>query len=317
MADHFHLVAEHLPWLVETIELGVHLHAQVIIVHTVESVDGIAMDVSDGIRIVALLDFLHIPAFGIVERRHHIEILEECESGTHRDAMLEPVSPLTQPRLQKQVILRTDGVGYASCILQGDLFVPAFFTRRLLALERIESVQGDVQVRERNTDGRVACVLRHIEGTRQVQSDGREGVRIAHTGSLRIVGVQGRIIQTAQVTAVIATGRKVHIGREATVRACLLILTMAPRDFKVFGHHIVRHVLFAGLGHEVAGIERTRILVALVIVGLGSKPPRSLRKDFAQHFQVHIVADGEIVSPVAQIEASVHFIPESRHDETR
>ena len=81
--------------------------------------------------------------------------------------------------------------------------------------------------------------------------------------------------------------------------------------------HIVRHVLFAGLGHEVARIERTRILVSLVIVGLGGKSPRSLRKDFAQHFQVHVVADGEIVSPVAQIETTVHFIPESRHDEPR
>ena len=231
--------------------------------------------------------------------------------------MLEPVSPLIQPRLEKQVVLRADGVGHASGILHGDLFVPTLFARRLLALERIESVQGDVQVRECYTDGRVACVLRHIEGTRQVQSDGREGVRIAHTGSLRIVGVQGRIIQTAQVTAVIATGRKVHIGREGAVRACLLVLAMAPRELEVLGHHIVRHVLFAGLGHEVARIERTRILVSLVIVGLGSKPPRSLRKDFAQHFQVHVVADGEIVSPVTQIETTVHFIPESRHDETR
>ena len=147
MADHLYLVAEHAPRLEEPVKFGVHLHTHVIVVHTVEPVDGIPMDVSDGIRIIALLDFPHIPPFGIVERRHHIEILEKREGGTHRNVMLESVVPFMQTLLQNQVVLRADGVRHTARILKGNLFIPAFFSCRLLALERIDTVQGNVQVR--------------------------------------------------------------------------------------------------------------------------------------------------------------------------
>ena len=92
---------------------------------------------------------------------------------------------------------------------------------------------------------------------------------------------------------------------------------MVPGKLEVLRHHVVRHVLLTGLGHQVTGIEGTAILVSLGIVGLGGKPPRTLREDFSQHLQVNIITDGKVISPVTKIEATVHFIPESRHDETR
>ena len=282
-----------------------------------EAIDGIPAYITHFIRVIALHHLPQIPTFRIVERRNNIEILEQSKCRTYRNIVLETIVPLVQPCLQDQIVLGTDGIGDTTGILQGNLFIPTFFSGCLFTLERINTVQGNVQVRRRYTDGRVTRILSDIECSGQVQTNGRESARITHTGSLRIVGIHFRIIQTAQITTVITTCRKIHIRRETAVRTCLLVLAMAPSYLKVFGNHIIRHVLLAGLCHQIAGIERTTIFITLGIVRLGGQSPGAFRENFSQDFQVHIVTDGKIISPVTQVKTTVHFIAERRHDEAR
>ena len=91
---------------------------------------------------------------------------------------------------------------------------------------------------------------------------------------------------------------------------------MTPRNSEVFGNHIIRHILFTGLSHQITRIERTTELITFVVIGLGREAPRTFRENFSQHLQVHIIIDGKVVPTVTQIETTIHFITESRHNET-
>ena len=77
MTDHFNLVTKQfLPRFVETIHLGIHLQTQIIVIHTVETVDCISPHIIRCRRIITLLYLAHIPTLGIVKRRHDIDIFE-------------------------------------------------------------------------------------------------------------------------------------------------------------------------------------------------------------------------------------------------
>ena len=217
-------------------------------------------------RIIALLYFSQIPAFRVIERRNDVDILEQVESCRNRNLVLHTVLPLCQRCLKQQIILCTDGVGNTSGVLQWNLFVPALISCRFFTLERINTIQWDIYVRKRHAQRRVTRVLCDIECSRDVQSDFRKVTWVAHTGSLGILRILLRVIQTAQTGTVVTTGSKVHTGRERTVRIGLSILPVTPLDTEVFRHRIVGHVFLTRFCHQIAGIERATEFITLVIV---------------------------------------------------
>ena len=79
---------------------------------------------------------------------------------------------------------------------------------------------------------------------------------------------------------------------------------MAPLHLEAGGFLIVGHVLFAIHRTLVAGKERTAVTIALAIVRRSSNTPRALGVNLTNEFQVHLVADGKIVTTIAQIETS-------------
>ena len=78
----------------------------------------------------------------------------------------------------------------------------------------------------------------------------------------------------------------------------------------------VRHSLVTRLRILVTEEEGTGILVSLAVVACRRKSPRTLGVDFSQQFQIPLVADGEIISTVTEIETAVALITIGRHNET-
>ena len=77
--------------------------------------------------------------------------------------MVPTVAPvLYQVRLEESVLLGVDAVGYLSGVRHGNLLIPAFVAHNVLALERIESRERDVEVGQRYSQRRVAHVLREV-----------------------------------------------------------------------------------------------------------------------------------------------------------
>ena len=212
--------------------------------------------------------------------------------------MLHTIGPFIQSLLQNQIILGINRVRHLTGILKWDFFVPTFITYRLLTLERINTVQWNIQVRQRHADRRVPCILRNIECTGQIQSYLGKVTRITHTRRLGIIWILLRIIQTTQVTLVITTGCKVHISRKRTVGTGLGILSVAPCNSEVFCNHIVRHILLTCLRYQITGIEITTISVSFIIIGLRGKSPWALCKNLTQHFQIHTITDSKIISTI-------------------
>ena len=63
--------------------------------------------------------------------------------------MVPSVAPVTgKVGVQKLVFLGVDGVADLSCVAHGDLLIPAFLSGGMLALERVETADVDVEVRQ-------------------------------------------------------------------------------------------------------------------------------------------------------------------------
>ena len=92
---------------------------------------------------------------------------------------------------------------------------------------------------------------------------------------------------------------------------------MRPLDREAGFTYVVRHVLVARHRILVAGIERTAVTIALLIIGCCRESPRALSIDFTQEFKVDLVVDGKIVAAITQIEATRRLVTISRHDDTR
>lgn len=92
---------------------------------------------------------------------------------------------------------------------------------------------------------------------------------------------------------------------------------MAPQYLKVGLLRVVGLALLAIDRFEVADVEAAAVFVALHIARLRAHSPRTLGVDFARESQVSIVAEGEVVAAVAQVEASLVVIAECRHDHAR
>ena len=90
---------------------------------------------------------------------------------------------------------------------------------------------------------------------------------------------------------------------------------MAPQHLEVGLLGVVGHAFVAEDGLEVVDAERATVLVALGVGGLGAYAPRTLGVDLTGKRQVDVVADGQIVTAVAQIEAAVVVVSEGGEDD--
>ena len=89
-------------------------------------------------------------------------------------ALPNPGIETVSPRVEQQVFLGVDLVVQRSRVAHRDLLIPAFGAYPLLALERIELGDRDVEFGERHAYGRVAHILVQVHRRTQTHADARE-----------------------------------------------------------------------------------------------------------------------------------------------
>ena len=307
---------------VHAVYLGVDAHAGAIVVHAVEAIYRIAHfcsgTVGAGCRIPVFHHFTRVPAFGVVHTGSHIEVLEQGKGGADGNFVLHTVLPVSdQVRLEEQVVLGLYAVLQSSGVAYGNLFVPFLFAHSFLSFEREDSGQRNVQVGQSHVDRRVAHVLCNVRCSRQRQFLVEQVACIADTGGLGVLRHGLRVVHVVDVGTLVATGGEVHTGRECLVGVGFGILAVRPHNLEVLGHRIVRQSLIARLGHLVAGLQQTGVFVSLDVVRLCIQCPRTFGEDVSPYFQVHLVADGKVVTSVGQTETTVRVVHISRHQESR
>ena len=92
---------------------------------------------------------------------------------------------------------------------------------------------------------------------------------------------------------------------------------MCPTDIETVTLAVVRHLFLAAHIASVLYVDTTVELVALDIPRLGIYSPRTLGIYIACNLQIQIIVDSPIVAYTAHIQASVIFVAELRHDQSR
>ncbi len=159
MAYHLHLVAENLPRLVETVNLGVERDRRVEVEKIVESV-GRVLHLARCLRVplTAYLTGIHTVVDGNLRR--YVDVLEEAERGRHRYVVLNAVAPvLDEAFLEKLVLLCRQRILELSGVRHPYLLVPAFASYGALALERSKLRHGYSKVWETDRQRLVLVAL--------------------------------------------------------------------------------------------------------------------------------------------------------------
>ena len=168
----------------ETIKFGRGTDAHVPVVHIMETIGRIShLDLL--LLVPRLSDLISVHTVRKVEVRTDVDVLEEREVGTYRNAMFPSVAPVfNKIALEKQVFLRGDGVAHMSCIAQCYLLIPSLVTHHLLATEWIETRNVDIEVGQSDCQRRVAHVLREVGSCRQRHTYARKvGAPVDRRGS--------------------------------------------------------------------------------------------------------------------------------------
>ena len=92
---------------------------------------------------------------------------------------------------------------------------------------------------------------------------------------------------------------------------------MVPLDLEALLLGVVGHSLVACLRVLITEVERSVVTVSPAVVAGRAQTPAALRVDLAEQLQVPLVADGEVVASVAEIEAAVILLAIGGHDEAR
>ena len=123
-----------------------------------------------------------------------------------------------------------------------------------------------------------------------------------------------RVVKAVHVVALVAGGGKVNTSRKVAERVGLGVLSVAPLQLKAGLRRVIGQSLVARLGVLVAKIEAAVVAITLAIVCCCRYSPRTFGVYFAQKFQVPLVAEGEIITYVAQVKAAFALVAVSRHD---
>ena len=118
MSHHLQFLSPHLRVeLIETVELGVCLNAEVVVVHIVEAIDGVSHHVLVEL-IPALLHATCVPTGIVGERWNDVDVFQHLKRSRHRDGVLHAVGPiLDEIAFQQLVLLCPDAVFDQSCVV--------------------------------------------------------------------------------------------------------------------------------------------------------------------------------------------------------
>ena len=318
MAHHLQFLtqlAQELQRLEEAIDLGTHRDTEAEVEDIVETVGGIPDD-RTGVRIPLLSYLAGVHAVIQGDAGRDVEVLHHIEGCLNRHRVADAVTPvLDQVLVQELVLLGGQRVLEFSCIADLDFLIPALVTHSALALEGGVLAHGDGQVGERDSDRRVGRALRDVSCCRDGPLAVGNLVGQIHGTALGVLG-KGVSVIGIQAVAGIAGGGEVDAGREGQVGVGLLALAVVPQYLEVVHLVVVGVTLLARHRGQVVDTERTRVLVAPGIRGLGRQAPRTTRVDFARDGQVGMLSQRQVVAAITQVETPVIVLTEGGHQDT-
>ena len=91
---------------------------------------------------------------------------------------------------------------------------------------------------------------------------------------------------------------------------------MAPLHLEALLPMVVGKPFVACLCILIVEEEAAVVFISLTIVGCDRQPPRSLRIDLAEDFQVELVAQCKVVSTVSEVESACTLVAIRRHNES-
>ena len=301
--------------LIHAVERRRGAHRGGVVVEPVESVFGIevAHFVGHGTPFALLL--LEIPLLGIVERRRDVDVVEEVERGRDGYRVLDAVAHVFERLLGED--LRFGGghrVGHLTRVLHRNLLVPPCLALRLAPFEGVEARDVEDDVGQRHRDRGVLRVLRHGHVHRERERGSRPVLRV---GDRRVgLRLENVIDRRGRVFGVTARGEVDRCG-EGGARVGLRILRVRPLQAEGVLFEEVGFALLAGADARELGVEVARVLVAFDVARCGGSLPRSERVDARREGEVHVLAEGEVVTEIAEEEAALAVLAVGRHQESR
>ena len=318
MADGLDLVAEDLlARCPESIYLRTGCQRQAPVIDVVEAVDGVGA-LLRGRVVPGPVDLLGVHAVGEAQRGCDVDDVEEREVGLHGNGVLQSVAPVVdEVGVEQLVLLRGDAVAHLARVADGDLLVPAFLASSVLAAEGVESGDAHIEVWQGERDDPVAHVLREVGRGAERHADGGEARAVADGRGACRLGQRLRVVHRVEVVALITRCGEVDARRELAEGTGLRVLAMVPLDLEALLLGVVGHSLVACLRVLITEVERSVVTVSPAVVAGRAQAPAALRVDLAEQLQVPLVADGEVVASVAEIEAAVILLAIGGHDEAR
>ena len=233
--------------------------------------------------------------------------------------MREAVAPVTyEVGLEEAVLLGGDTIAELPRVADANLLIPTLCPDALFPLEGVDTVHTDGDVRQAHRDHRVRGGLAGIYRSRETEGGAGEVAAVVDGRVLRVLRRYTGIVERVQRVVVEGAGRIVDAGREGLVGVCLRILRVRPVDAEVTALGVVpSDIALPGLGGEVAEVEVPTIIIALAVVGARIHPPRTEAVPVARDRHIHIVIEGEVIPPFAQIETTLRLLPVLRHDDPR
>ena len=186
-----------------------------------------------------------------------------------------------------------------------DLLVPFFFSGHFAFLlenraphffERIDAGHGYGQLRCGKRDGGVACSLSQARTHAQTPRTVRESLRVVDRTALRVLRIGFGVVVTVDVTPVVTACGEVDTRGEGAVGIELGILGVRPLDTEVPARFVVRQAPLTRHVISVIDVQTTREMVPPDIFRLRPNGPCTAGIDISRDLQVHVVADGEVVS---------------------
>ncbi len=302
----------HLP---HSVDVGRERQRGGVVVEAVESVLGIERLHLVGLGVPSPIGLLEVPAFGVVDRRGDVEVVEHVERRLHGYAVLHAVAHVVERLPREDVLLRgVHRVGDLARVAHRDLFIPAVLAQFHRAFEGEELRYVERYVGQRDRYRLRLRVLRHGHVHREREGRARPVLRVRY----RRVGLRREhVVEVGRRIFAVTARRQVHRGREGRSRVCLGILSVGPLQLVGVLLYEVGVALVARTDAGEVEIQVARIFVSLYVARSGVHLPRPECVDSARQGEVHVLAEGEVVTEAAHEESSARLLAVRGHQDSR
>ena len=301
--------------------LGTKVSRNVKVENIIKAVNGIGFNVTNNSiralknRIVhpIALQVAEIVAVGDANRVAEREIFKHFEGQTHRYALLNSVAHLLQCiRFKKQGVGKAEAVACAECVTYGERLVPSLTTYRISALEGIERICIESELRQAhfNHFGFGILPVAGIGGKKYLV------VKIGLIGHRRFELVAQIVVRGTGIEGVEVAAAYIHISRKAPHRPGFGVLPVRPPHPEVARAAVVGITFHAQDIDSIVEVEAAAIFIAFYISKHRFQSPAATGVDVAHDIEVHAIVDGPVKTTIFEIKTPVGRLAVGGHPHT-